>query len=186
MGRYLYPIHRLDRATSGVLLFSFDAETARKTAGLFRDRQVKKTYFSLVRGWTPPEGVIDSPLTEKESLTRYFTVGHTEIQQPVGRYATARYSLVRAEPETGRMHQIRRHFAHLSHPIIGDTIYGDGKHNRFFRDQFEIRNLFLKAYSLELTHPVTQANLVIRTRWNSMWLKAFELFGVCPIAPLLR
>ncbi|WP_410962387.1 pseudouridine synthase, partial [Salmonella sp. SAL4355] len=59
-----------------------------------------------------------------ESHTRYVTVARTEMPIAVGRYSSARYSLIRAEPMTGRMHQIRRHFAHLSHPLIGDTTYG--------------------------------------------------------------
>jgi tRNA pseudouridine65 synthase len=185
-GQYLYPVHRLDRATSGVLLFAFDAEAARLASLSFSERRVKKTYYCVTRGWTRDEGTIDHPLASgepavsKESRTRFRTVARTELPFAIGRYDTSRYSLVRAEPLTGRMHQIRRHFAHLSHPLIGDTVYGDGKHNRLFRDQFSMRALFLKAYSLELAHPLTCEPLFLRSRWNALWLKVFDLFGTCP------
>ncbi|MDR3607542.1 MAG: pseudouridine synthase [Oligoflexia bacterium] len=182
-GRYLYPVHRLDRATSGVLLFAFDAEAANRISEAFRERTVNKTYYCITRGWAPESGVIDHALTEgADSRTDFTTVARVELPYAVGqRYSTARYSLVRAEPVTGRMHQIRRHFAHLSHPLIGDTIYGDGHHNRFFREQLEVRALLLKAHSLELAHPINGSPLRFRSRWNSMWLKLFDLFGVCPL-----
>jgi tRNA pseudouridine65 synthase len=187
LGRYLHPLHRLDRATSGVLLFAFDATTARLASESFRNQQITKTYFCVTRGWTADSGVIDHALGNEiagadplECRTEYSTVARIESPHPVGKHSTARYSLVRVEPRTGRLHQIRRHFAHLSHPLIGDTVYGDGQHNRFFRSHLELRALLLKAHAIELPHPMTQAPLRIRAKWNSVWLKTFDFFGVCP------
>jgi tRNA pseudouridine65 synthase len=185
--RYVFPIHRLDRATSGVLLFALDAEAARRTCEQFQKHEVTKTYVCVTRGWTEEQGMTDRPLsddtpaaTKKEARTSYERIARVELPHAVGRYPTARYSLVRVVPQTGRMHQIRRHFGHLSHPLIGDTIYGDGPHNRFFREQLEIRSLLLKASLLELKHPITGESLKIRSKWNSAWHKVFDIFGVCP------
>lgn len=196
LGKYLYPVHRLDRATSGVLIFALQSETARLIAKLFQNRQIKKTYYCVVRGWTSAEsGTIDRPLAQKKggevsspkvpALTNYTRVAHVELPIAVGRYSTARYSLVRVEPVTGRMHQIRRHFASISHPLIGDTVYGVGEHNRVFRQNLGISGLLLKAYSLELQHPVTGEMLQVTARWNGIWHKVFDLFGQCPYGTYL-
>ncbi|MCP3965249.1 MAG: hypothetical protein GY750_05845 [Lentisphaerae bacterium] len=132
----------------------------------FRDRNVKKTYLAVVRGWTEDEGTIDSPLkslngTPQESLTLYKTLVRTELPIPVRPYDTARYSLVEIDLKTGRNHQIRRHFAHLRHPLVGDTNHGDGAHNRMFRDKFNCNRLLLTATNLTLKHPFTGESLNI-------------------------
>ncbi len=191
LDRYVYPVHRIDRATSGVLVFALNPQSANVLSTAFAQRTVKKTYFAVTRGWTSDQGEINHPLkTEKkaegdptqtrESLTRYWTVGRWEAPIAVGRYSSARYSLVEVEPLTGRMHQIRRHFAHLSHPLIGDTIYGDGRQNRAFRDHLGVRQLLLKAYRLEFAHPKTGTPIQAISRWDSTWQKVFEAAGVCP------
>jgi tRNA pseudouridine65 synthase len=187
IGRYLYPVHRLDGATSGVLIFALNSESAALIQAQFQNQTIKKTYFAVVRGWVESDGVIDHPLSSDgesenrlESKTSYSRVGQVELPVVIARYPTARYSLVRVHPHTGRMHQIRRHFLHLRHPLIGDTIYGDGKHNRFFRDKIGGSGLFLKAYSLSMTHPVSQMPLTIVSRWNHQWHQMFDLFGICP------
>lgn len=187
LGRYLYPVHRLDRATSGVLLFAFSSEIARDLNLALASGECRKTYFAVVRGWTEEQGVIEHALEaeqegleKKDALTAYERVAKVELPESVGRYATARYSLVKVTPKTGRMHQIRRHFDHVRHPLIGDTVYGDGKHNKFFRERFDCPALFLKAYSIDFTHPGTGAPLRITARWNDLWHRAFDLFGVCP------
>jgi tRNA pseudouridine65 synthase len=187
LDRYVYPIHRLDRATSGVLLFALDAEAARRVCDQFQKHEVTKTYVCVTRGWTDEGGVTDRPLSDdndpsikREAKTTYQRLATVELPYAVGRYPTARYSLVRVVPQTGRMHQIRRHFGHLSHPLVGDTIYGDGQHNRFFRNDLKIRNLMLKAYMLELRHPFSGEALKIRSKWNPAWHKVFDLFGACP------
>ncbi len=167
LGRSVYTIHRLDRATSGVLLFALSSEAARKMCLLFERRAIKKRYLAVVRGYTPESGRIEHPLRESrdrkpaEAITGYTCEGTVEFQTPVGKHPSARYSLVRAVPLTGRMHQIRKHFAHISHPIVGDTNYGDGSQNRFFRSTFNIRRLLLMATNLAFDHPYTKEPLTI-------------------------
>lgn len=193
LGAYLYPVHRLDRATSGVLIFALTSQTATQLNQLFQSREIQKTYYAVVRGWMNPEqGWINSPLYSKEgaeekgkaSLTHYQQVATLEIPTPDTfdnpQHPTCRYSLVRIEPKTGRMHQIRRHFSSESHPLIGDTVYGDGKHNRVFRNQLKTQTLFLKAYSLGFVHPVTQEPVHFKSSWNHDWHQVFDWFGVCP------
>jgi tRNA pseudouridine65 synthase len=177
--QYLYPVHRLDRATSGVLIFALNPEAAAKIAAGFQQKTIKKTYFCVTRGWVKPSGKIDRLIQEKEAETDFHNVAQIELPHAVGRYPSARYSLVQAEPLTGRMHQIRKHFSQISHPLIGDTIYGDHPHNVFFREKIGIKTLLLKAYSLELDHPVTGERLRIHSKWNPTWHQVFELFGVC-------
>ncbi len=156
IGSWVYPVHRLDRATSGVLLFGRDSASAGRIAVWFRERQARKAYLALVRGWVEPEGEIDHPVEgahpgeRVEALTRYRCLGQIEFDHPVGRYTTARYSLVEASPVTGRRHQIRRHFKHLRHPLLGDPEYGDTHHNRFFRERYGLRRLMLHAWLLEV------------------------------------
>lgn len=159
LGRHVHPAHRLDRATSGVLLFALDPETASATATQFQAQRVGKCYLAVVRGHVEPRGTIDHALKSEdrtirvEAVTHYQRLACVELDEPVSRYPTARYSLVAARPVTGRMHQIRRHLRRISHPVIGDTTHGDGRHNRFFRERFDIHRLLLHAWSLELDHP---------------------------------
>jgi len=180
LGQHIYPVHRLDSATSGVLLFALNSEMARDLCELFQKREVQKTYYCVVRGWIKEVQVIDHALDTAQSVTRIEPLAQVEIPVAVGRYASARYSLVRAEPLTGRMHQIRRHLAHLSHPIIGDTIYGDGVHNRYFRERFVKSALLLKAQQIQFTYPGTDKSLLVESKWSGLWHQVFDLFGVCP------
>lgn len=156
LGHRVYPVHRLDRATSGVIVFGRSPDAARDAALLFRERQVQKRYLALVRGWLDESGTIDYPIEgareglKVEAVTTWRRLEQVELPVPVGRYQTARYSLVEARPISGRRHQIRRHFKHLRHPIVGDPDYGDTHHNRFFRERFGIRRLMLHAWALEL------------------------------------
>lgn len=177
IGQYVYPVHRLDKPTSGVLLMALSAEIAAKLTEQFTQKQVKKTYVALVRGYTDNEGTIDYPLKEEldkitdrkarkdkpaqEAITHYKTLWQGEIPEPVGRYATARYSLVSLFPETGRKHQIRRHMKHIFHPIVGDTTHGDGKHNTLFREKFALSRLLLVAKEISFQHPVTSEAMSI-------------------------
>lgn len=172
LGRWVHPVHRLDRPTSGVLLFALNPDAAAILAASFARREVRKTYLAVVRGHVAPAGTIDHPLTRdagipkkgqtpKPARTDYERLATTEMAVPVGRYDTSRYSLVRLYPITGRMHQIRRHLHHISHPVIGDTVYGDGRHNRFFREHFGCRRLLLAAMALHFMHPRTGAPLEV-------------------------
>ena len=166
-GCRVYPLHRLDRATSGVMLFAFDRETAAAIGRQFQDRQVTKIYHAVARGYTEQHETIDYPLSAKgrseprPAVTRYRRLATVELPIPVGRYATGRYSLVEVQPQTGRTHQIRRHFKHVFHPLIGDTTYGEGRHNRLFRERFGCRRLLLHATSLAFRHPETGRSLRI-------------------------
>ncbi len=171
LGRWVWPVHRLDRGTSGVLLFALDRSTARVLADAFAQRRVRKTYLAVARGFVPDAGEIDHPLLPAEgagarapAVTRFTCLARVELPQAVGRYASARYSLVRAEPLTGREHQVRRHLRHVAHPLLGDVTWGDGRHNRFFRERFGLHRLLLHALRLELPHPEDGGAWVVRAR----------------------
>ncbi|BAN69874.1 pseudouridine synthase [endosymbiont of unidentified scaly snail isolate Monju] len=184
LGRRVWPVHRIDRATSGVLLFALDPATTQALAGQFERHEVEKEYRALVRGWTDKEGVIDHPVRDEEghgrpqpAITRYRRLHRVELPEPVDRYPTSRYSLVAVTPLTGRRHQIRRHFKHISHHLIGDTTHGNGRHNRFFRERFGIHRLMLTAQRLCLTHPVSGERLCLNALPEPEWLRLFDTFG---------
>jgi tRNA pseudouridine65 synthase len=161
IGRFVYPVHRLDRPTSGVLVFALDPESAARLAEQFAGATVRKQYLAVVRGHVPEAGRIEHALRGMETdaacdaVTEYRRIGITEWPVPVGPHGAARYSLVDVAPLTGRMHQIRRHFKHIAHPLIGDTRYGDGAHNRLFRREFGTYRLLLHALRVTLAHPAT-------------------------------
>ncbi|MDH4161936.1 MAG: pseudouridine synthase [Nitrospirota bacterium] len=171
LGRWVYPLHRLDKATSGALLFALDRDYAGIMTGIFSRGRVSKTYLAVVRGFTAEQGSIDHPLKvlqdrttdhlaapdkpAQEAVTDYERLATVEFPYPVGRYATARFSLIKAHPRTGRMHQLRRHMKHIFHPIIGDTTYGDGKQNEFFRRELGCRRLLLHSSEISFPHPAT-------------------------------
>lgn len=171
----VYAIHRLDRPTSGVLLFGLSAEAGSRMSRLFEKRRVKKHYLAVVRGWLEPEGIIDYPLADepgrplRPAITLHRTLAQVELPFAVGRYSSSRYSLVDATPVTGRFHQIRRHFHHIFHPVIGDTTHGEGRHNRFFRDAYGVNRLLLHARALSFTHPTTGADLYIEAPLDEQW-----------------
>jgi tRNA pseudouridine65 synthase len=166
IGRRVWPVHRLDRATSGVLLFALDADAARQLSQQFERHEVDKRYEAIVRGWTEHSGTIDWPLREHPdapllpAVTEYRRHASLELPIPFGAHATVRYAFVEARPRTGRMHQIRRHFAHLRHPIVGDVRHGDGKHNRLFRS-LGLPGMLLRAVSLTVRAPDSQRELAI-------------------------
>ena len=193
IGQYVYPVHRLDKPTSGVLLFALDANTARRVGDAFERGDVRKEYLAVVRGYTGEGGRIDYPLKElhdkmtdakarrdkeaQEAVTVYERLATVELPLPVGRYDTARYSLVRLRPETGRKHQLRRHMKHLLHPIVGDTKYGRTEHNNLFREQFGCRRLLLASTALELPHPVTGEPLRITASLGEAFGEILRRFG---------
>lgn len=165
--RWIYPVHRLDRGTSGVLVFALSSAMARQLADLLKNREVQKRYLTIVRGYAPDSGDIDSPLADDngiksiEARTLYTRLATVELPYPVGKYDTARYSLVRAEPITGRTHQIRRHMAHIKHPVVGDTTYGEGRQNRLFREQLGIHRMMLHSRTLTFPNPNGEGNIRI-------------------------
>jgi tRNA pseudouridine65 synthase len=156
VGQHVHAVHRLDRATSGVLLFALDPDTARRMQEQFEAGGVEKRYLVLVRGIPPEAGVIDHPIPRDEDGPRVPAV--TEFRRLA---VFERYALVEARPRTGRRHQIRRHFKHLSHPLIGDVRYGKGEHNRLFRERFGLHRLALHALELAFDHPETGERLRI-------------------------
>ncbi|MEQ8273211.1 MAG: pseudouridine synthase [Deltaproteobacteria bacterium] len=156
LGRWVYPAHRLDRATSGVLLFGFDGETAGLLNGALAEGRAEKTYLALVRGAPPPNGTIDHAIPRSEDGPRVPASSSWERLWVHGRYA-----FVRVRPHSGRRHQVRRHMKHLGHPLIGDVRYGKGDHNRFFREHYGLHRLALHARSLRFVHPRTGAALEI-------------------------
>lgn len=180
--RRVYPVHRLDVSTSGVMIMALDSEAASVFARQFQERRVAKTYHAVVRGWTPDEARVEIPLELDstgelvESLTAYRTIARLEIPKSVGkRHPTARYSLLEVKPETGRFHQIRRHMNRISHPIVGDAAHGDSHHNRFFREEMGFAGLCLKA------HEIVFADLAGETRRieapdNETWSGLRRLF----------
>jgi len=156
----VFPVHRLDRPTSGVLLFALDPKIAAAVAKQFEQRTVEKTYRAIVRGFLPEQGEWDEPLVEKHD-PQFAREQCWEIPYSAGKYPTSRYSLVTIRPLTGRKHQIRRHFNHMAHPIIGDTTYGDRRHNRLFAEQVGYKRLLLAATQLTLIHPVSGSRFTI-------------------------
>lgn len=178
LGEQVYPLHRLDKPTSGVLLFGLTPEAAAKGAALFEGRELKKRYLALVRGYIEESGVVDHPLKPVkdkllknsegglplQALTRYGCLGKVELPIAVDKFPTSRYSLVELMPETGRRHQLRRHMKHLGHPIVGDTTYGKRSHNHFFRDHYGCGRLLLAAVELSFVHPFTGEPLSLTAR----------------------
>lgn len=149
LGCWVYPVHRLDRGTSGALIFALDSAIARRLQEQLSAGTVEKRYLALVRGITPESGEIDHPVPTSPKGPR------APALTSFTRLATfERYSLVEARPRSGRLHQIRRHFKHLSHPLIGDVRYGKGEHNRLFRERFGLHRLALHAVEIAFIHPV--------------------------------
>mgnify|MGYP003384775754 CR=1 FL=1 len=218
IGKYVYPVHRLDRPTSGVLLFALTKEIAQKMNAAFATKSnsanngseafevdemdefeqsveacLTKTYYALVRGHLPittqPE-LIDYPLKEKldklgdknvsrdkapqSAQTYYQVIKQVSLPVALGKFASVRYSLVKLEPITGRRHQIRRHLAHLRHPILGDINYGDNKQNPFFIKYFGFKRLMLIAKSLSFIHPVTEQQVTINAEFDEQWQQVFK------------
>ena len=168
--QWVYPVHRLDKPTSGLLLFALHQDIAKQIGGMFEEHLIHKEYLAIVRGYTQLEGHIDHALKEiavfkhlekqaqqkapKESITDYQRLKTYELPYTDGRFATSRYSLVKLYPKTGRKHQIRRHLKHISHPIIGDVKYGKGEHNRLFNEHLSSHRLLLAAQTMTFPHPV--------------------------------
>jgi len=193
IGQHVYPVHRLDRPTSGVLLFVLDKDSARHLMQQFVEHTTEKRYLAVVRGYIE-QGTLDYPLKyqydkiadkkadqtkpAQEAITLYRCVTRTEVPIAVGPYSSARYSLVELEPKTGRKHQLRRHMKHLRHPIVGDTSHGDGKHNTMFREHFAINRLLLHAEYLSFIHPHTQEKIDIHAPLSGDFLRVVSSLGL--------
>ena len=194
-GEHVYPVHRLDRPTSGLLLFARDADTASRLGQALMAGEIQKTYLAMVRGWTPERGVIDEPLRDKaidrrdtreqvmrEARTRYRRLAITEIPVAIEGYVSSRYSVVELQPETGRQHQLRRHLQHISHPIIGDTNYGRTRHNHYFAERFGGGRLMLAATALSFQHPATGTAMTLTAAPEPSFAAMLSIFAGEPLS----
>lgn len=186
----VWPVHRLDRPTSGVVLFALNREAAGELGRQLQTHRVEKRYLAVVRG-VPADQTIDYPLRERPlyrtdltraepqaAVTVLRRLAQVELPVAVGRYPTSRYALVELAPVTGRRHQLRRHLKHIFHPIIGDTTYGDGAHNRYFRDHLGGSRLLLAAVALTVTHPQTQTPLTITAPPEASFAQVLQRLGM--------
>lgn len=177
----MYPIHRLDRATSGVLVFGLSSDVARILGGAFMAGSVQKRYVALVRGTPPEEIEIDHPVPKTEDGPRVDAVTWC---RKLARSPKDRCTLVEARPRTGRLHQIRRHLKHLSHPLVGDVRYGKGDINRHYRASWGLHRLALHALELEVPHPADGSCLRLRAPIPddlAAPLRALEVFDAVPV-----
>jgi tRNA pseudouridine65 synthase len=183
LGRRVHPVHRLDKGASGVLVLALHADAAAALAASVRERRMRRTYVAVVRGRMPEEGRIDHPLRRivdpaedrpggrdgrgaakdgvLAAVTGFRRLATVELPYRVDRYPTSRYSLVELAPETGRRHQVRRHLDHASHPIVGDSTYGKGRHNRLFAAQFGVSRLLLACVEVRVPHPRDGSTVVV-------------------------
>lgn len=191
LGRRVYPAHRLDKGTSGVLLFAFEPAIVKALAGQFESGAVEKTYLAVVRGWPPETGTIDHPLARKfddygrqlpnaavqPAVTHYRRLATVELPVAVDRYPTSRYALVELKPQTGRQHQLRRHLKHLGHPIIGDATHGKGIHNRYFQQACGCHRLLLACIGLSFAHPVSGKKVGVGTTAGAQFDVVLKFLG---------
>jgi tRNA pseudouridine65 synthase len=182
IGQKVNPVHRIDRKTGGVLLFAFSKTIEITMQKQFAENQVSKRYLAIVRGHTEDEGTIDYPLrkendTIQEAFTTYRTLKRAELDVALGKHSTSRYSLVEATPATGRMHQLRKHFAHIFHPIIGDRTHGCNKQNKLFKEKWEMNTMLLHASSIAFDHPVTADRIIIEAPLQREFIRMMGLMG---------
>lgn len=194
VGCHVFPVHRLDKPTSGVLLFAKRSDVTRTLNEAFTEHRVTKQYLAVVRGFMPEQGTIDYALSfqpdaiadkfansdkpAQEAVTDWQSLAQVELPFAVSKkHNTSRYSLIRLTPKTGRKHQLRRHMRHVFHHIVGDTSHGDGRHNRFFRSQYGCARMLLHAESLAFNHPVTGKPLLLKAGLDNQWQHIMEEFA---------
>lgn len=181
-GLKLYPVHRLDRKTSGIILLTKKTEFVSKFQDLFGADEIQKTYYGVVRGFAPASLVIDSPVkgrdadVYKEAETHLKQLATVTLEIPVKPYDTSRYSLVELTPKTGRLHQLRIHMNKISHPLMNDAKYGDKNHDLMYEREFGWTKLFLHAGSLAFKHPFTQEDLSLKADFPQDWIALFDRF----------
>ncbi|MCF8179056.1 MAG: pseudouridylate synthase [Sulfuritalea sp.] len=194
IGQRVFPLHRLDKPTSGVLLFALDSGSARTVGRQFERDEIRKHYLAIVRGWPHESGEIDHPLTRQfddygrrfsadspaeplPAVTEFRRLAVTELDEAVDRYATSRYALIELTPKTGRQHQLRRHLKHIAHPVIGDANWGKGVHNRFFQQRFGSHRLLLACTHLQLLHPQSGLELSISAPLENSFARIVHALG---------
>jgi tRNA pseudouridine65 synthase len=193
IGQRVWPAHRLDRGTSGVLLFGLSAEIASLLGKQFEAGTVDKRYLAVVRGHPPEAGSIDHPLSRQRdayefrgeyssdeaqpALTHFRRLATIELPVEIDRYPSSRYALLELEPITGRRHQLRRHLKHIAHPIIGDATYGKGRHNRYFAMELSCSRLLLACTALSFDHPVDDRRIEINAPVSGDFAALLARFG---------
>jgi len=180
--RTVHPCHRLDRKTSGILLFALDKSTHAAVSELFRAGQVSKTYHAIVRGFIQKSGTIDYALKNdkgavQEAVTHFKCLEQFEIPLAHGKHKTSRYSLVELFPETGRMHQLRKHMAHIFHPILGDRPHGCNKQNKLWKEKFDMTKMMLHAKKLSFVHPVTNTEVFISAEYSEEFGNTLDILN---------
>ena len=200
IGQHVYPVHRLDRPTSGVLLFALSSAAARELSVQFEQQRVHKTYWAVVRGQLTGSGRIDYPLKEvldkiadchastekpaQTALTDWLSIATTEQAfQSTPRYATSRYSWLQLTPHTGRKHQLRRHMKHIFHPIVGDTNYGDLRQNHAICQHIGVKRLMLHARSLQFFDLNTEQAIVVHAPVDDVWQQLQTAFAWQTVLP---
>ena len=193
IGQYVFPLHRLDKPTSGVLIFALSSEVARMAGEQFQKGDIGKTYRAVVRGYAPESGVIDHALKEEldkmtdrkarqdkppqEAVTDFCRLATVELPVQIDRYPNSRYSLVEVKPRTGRKHQIRRHMKHIAHPIVGDAKHGKGNHNRYFAEHFHAGRLLLHCTQMTMKHPLSGELLAFDAPMDETFRQLLHRFG---------
>ncbi len=191
LGQRIYPVHRLDKPTSGLMVFALNANAADILSQQFANHRVRKAYLAVVRGYSPAQGSIDHPLRAdpdpyagrpefgeaKPALTHYQSLAQHQLNVEIEGFPTSRYSLVLAEPQSGRTHQIRRHMKHIAHPIIGDAKHGRGRHNRYFAQQLGCPRLLLHALALRFRHPLDDRECYVHCPVDGHYAALIERFG---------
>jgi len=193
IGAPVFTIHRLDRATSGVLIYGKSSAAAELLAGYFREKTIEKKYLAIVRGWPADADTIDYAVRDQDkpnagylpARTHFRTLGRSEIPHAIGnKHPTARFALVEAMPETGRRHQLRKHFAHILHPVIGDKRHGDNKHNAYFWNTLGLPRMFLHAWAVRFAHPVSGEPVQIQAPMDDLFQKALEILELTKFSPI--
>ncbi|MBB6238700.1 tRNA pseudouridine65 synthase [Pedobacter sp. AK013] len=179
VGKHVSPVHRLDRKTGGILLFAFDKSPEIAVHQQFMNAETDKKYLAILRGFTPDTMDIDYPLakengTMQDAFTSFRTLQRAEVAVAFGKHPTSRYSLVEATPKTGRMHQLRRHFSHILHPIIGDRTHGCNKQNKFFKEQWDMTTMLLHASELTFSHPITKAKIHLKAGLHNEFKRVMD------------
>ena len=193
LGQWVYPVHRLDKPTSGILLFALSPNIAQQMGQQFEQHEVHKTYWAVVRGYIAEQGIIDHPIKPiadfkqdrqrvatkppQDAVTEFTRLGTLELPYCVDKFPSSRYSLVVLHPKTGRKHQLRRHLKHLSHPIIGDPKYGKSKHNYFFEEHFGCKRLLLAATGIRFEHPADKKQVIITQKVEGKFADIARLFN---------
>lgn len=183
IGQKVYPVHRLDRKTSGVLLFTLDKEMLKIMSDVFAARAVEKKYIAILRGWAKEEETIDYDLineneVKQNAVTRYRRLQTSEIDLPFLKHQTSRYCLVEATPETGRFHQLRKHFKHILHPILGCRKHGCNKQNKLWLQTFGINKMTLHAHQLIFNHPNSGEKIIINAPIDDEFKKVGDILNL--------